>query len=1214
MSSRKHSNLLLFSSLLLVVALLATLLVSAPHSSQAQPASTVIITGIVDGPLSGGLPKAIELYVVGTVDLSGYTLQRSSNGNAFGSDAALSGTYTDEFVYLSSNTTNFGTVFGTSGDFANLLSVGIVNGNGNDGFRILQGSTVIDQVYEENNANIYADSYMYRNNGTGPDAGWVIGNWTIPGNDTLDSATDEAAVAAAVPFGTYTVGSGATATPTATTDPAATATPTATATSGPTCGGSATLISAVQGNGNASPLDGQTVTVEGVLVGEYPGNSIRGFYVQEEDSDADADAETSEGIFVFVSDTDYGVNEGDVVRVTGTVSEFQNQTQITPSSVTVCSSNNPVTPASIDLPVPAAVGGVEHLERFEGMLVEFVDDLYVTEYFQYDRFGEILLSSNERLYQPTQLETPGVDSDAVLDENNRNKILFDDSSNVQNEDLLIFPPPQFSLTNFFRGGDRLTNGAGVLAYSWGGNGASPNAYRVRPSSLVPTLNFVQDNPRPAMPADVGGDVKVASFNVLNYFNGDGAGGGFPTARGADNAAELVRQTQKITSAILAIDADVVGLVELENDYDQILTEVSSIEQLVDELNDSAGAGTYDFINPGGNVGTDEIAVGIIYKPGTVSPVGTSAVLDTNDFIDPNNIGSPKNRAALAQTFQYDATGDTFTVVVNHFKSKGSSCGAGDDDTRQGNCNGTRTGAAQELAAWLDTDPTSSNDPDVLILGDLNAYAKEDPIVALQDEGYTDLIAQFLGEKAYSFVFSGQFGYLDYAMASTSMVTQVVGVTEWHINADESDLFDYNDAAGSFKTAYQETLFEVNAFRSSDHDPVIVGLNFGGSARIGTDYNGDGQQDIFWRKPSNGSNVLWLMNANSRISSNAIQSLSDGWQVHGAADFDGSGTDDIFWYKPSNGSLAVWLLQGDATSVSRQDIVRPAPLAAVGGTQWTFGGLGDVNADGRVDVIWRGGTSGVLVGVSLGTGSGSNVGFAPLTLLPNVPATWQIVGVEDFTGDGKSDILFYTEQFGGYLYIWEMDGTTVANTFPVGGPGTTNWKVVGVADADNDGDPDIYWRSITTNSLYVWEMNGTAFDAAQFITRINRLEWRIPGVADYTDDGIADLLLRATDTGQNILWTYDGAGGVTASSINTVVPPTDWQIVGTDTTDYDGSGLIGPAALDDSTEPQIGQDYPLLQPDDTNGEVMNVAPPRVFEEMEVTQQQTVQIYLPYIFRR
>ena len=137
---------------------------------------------------------------------------------------------------------------------------------------------------------------------------------------------------------------------------------------------------------------------------------------------------------------------------------------------------------------------------------------------------------------------------------------------------------------------------------------------------------------------------------------------------------------------------------------------------------------------------------------------------------------------------------------------------------------------QALADWLATDPTGSGDPDVLIIGDLNSYAKEDPIVALQNAGYTDLVAAFGGPSAYGYVFDGQLGYLDHALANASLHPQVSGVAEWHINADEIPLFDYNDDERTAdEAAFEEEsdclpLYEPNAFRTSDHDPDLIGLD------------------------------------------------------------------------------------------------------------------------------------------------------------------------------------------------------------------------------------------------------------------------------------------------------------------------------------------------------------------------------------------------------
>jgi len=232
------------------------------------------------------------------------------------------------------------------------------------------------------------------------------------------------------------------------------------------------------------------------------------------------------------------------------------------------------------------------------------------------------------------------------------------------------------------------------------------------------------------------------------------------------------------------------------------------------------------------LGTDAIKVGVLYRPAVVTPVGTTATLNTTTFVNAGD-GSPRNRPALAQAFEENATGARFIAVVNHLKSKGSACDAPDTGDGQGNCSAVRAIASQALTAWLATDPTGVGDRDVLLVGDYNAYAKEAAITTIEAAGYTNLIAASNGPSAYSYVFDGQWGYLDHALASSSLAGQVRGVTEWHINADEPSVLDYNT---DFKSAGQQSsLYAADQFRTSDHDPVLVDLaltvpyTFGGFA-------------------------------------------------------------------------------------------------------------------------------------------------------------------------------------------------------------------------------------------------------------------------------------------------------------------------------------------------------------------------------------------------
>ena len=594
------------------------------------------------------------------------------------------------------------------------------------------------------------------------------------------------------------------------------------------CAASFTPAYSIQGSGLSTPLLGTTITTKGVVVGDFETSAgQQGFYLQ--DSTGDGDASTSDGIFVFTGSSNL-VSAGQVVRVTGVARERFNQTAVTggttttpvPAANIVSCGSGSVTPTDVYMPFANA----DEPERFEGMLVRFPQDLVIAEYFNYDRFGEMVialpLTGETRPFTGTAIDEPGAPANARTAANILRRITLDDTLGSQNPSILRHPNgAAFSLSNRFRGGDLVTNTVGVLGYDFG-------LYRIQPTAPA---DYTAVNPRPASPEPVGGTLRVAAMNTLNFFiTADYPSGNLldnkcgPAntleCRGwdSDQASEFTRQRDKLLAALSGLDADIIGLNELENS--------TGVEPLADIV---AGLPGYAYINTG-TIGTDAIKVGLIYRTAKVAPVGVFQILDSSD--DPRFIDT-KSRPALAQTFQDLSTGGRFTVVVNHLKSKGSACDdVGDPDLGdgQGNCSQTRRAAAEALVDWLATDPTGSGDPDFIIMGDLNSYAKEDAIDEILDgsddtsgttDDFTNLILQFQGTYAYSFVFDGQFGYLDHALANASMFSQVTGAVDWHINSDEPDVLDYDT---SFKPAAQDALYEPNAYRSSDHDPVVVGLN------------------------------------------------------------------------------------------------------------------------------------------------------------------------------------------------------------------------------------------------------------------------------------------------------------------------------------------------------------------------------------------------------
>ncbi len=567
------------------------------------------------------------------------------------------------------------------------------------------------------------------------------------------------------------------------------------------CVGTVTKIHAIQGTGGTNPFANKQVEVEAVVVGDFthPGG-LGGFFVEEEPSDADSNPATSEGLFVRDSKAAGVIHVGDRVCVTGTVSEYGGTTELTNvTNLKVCGRGPLPAPVAITLPLssPAA------LKRVEGMRVVFPQTLTVTGDYSLGRYGEVTLAYG-RLYTPTEIADPGAPARAVQKYNARDRIVLDDGSMVQNPNPIIYPAPQLTAVHTMRDGYTVIGLHGVVY-------ATPGFYLIEPTR---TPAFIPTNPRPASPPAVGGTVRVASFNVENYFNGDGCGGGFPTARGAATRADFQRQQDKLVKALVGLHADVIGLAEIANDG---FGPKSAIYALVAGMNAAAPIGTsYDYVRfTTDQLGTDAITCAIVYRTQTVAPVGKPAT-------DPNF--PVFNRPPIAQTFMQRGTGAKFTVVMNHFKSKLPRGASGLDVAQgdgQGAWNHNRTEAAKDLLAWLATDPTSSNDPDVLILGDLNAYTREDPVTTITAAGYSNLVYRF-NDRDYTYVYKGAAGCLDHALSSSSLTAQVTGAAVWHIDADEPPALGYET---TYKAADQiETLYRNDPYRASDHDPIVIGLD------------------------------------------------------------------------------------------------------------------------------------------------------------------------------------------------------------------------------------------------------------------------------------------------------------------------------------------------------------------------------------------------------
>lgn len=769
----------------------------------------------------GSNNKALEIFNPDsqTIDLTGYSIKTFANGSPTATKTVnLIGTIAPGATFVVTDTGSTDALKAKS-----QFTMGSSNFNGDDAVALYKGDTLVDvfgQIGMDPGSawgvspnttidhTLVRKASVTRGDTDGSDAFDPTIEWDTYAKDTFDYLGSHTMDGASNPGGGDT-GGGDTGGPTEPPAPELTI---------GACHSAATPISQLQGITDVSPRVGELHVVEAVVTKVV--TSATGFYIQEEAADHDTDSATSEAIFVFNDTaTDYP-SVGQQVRVLGKVEEYFKKTQLRRSAMLDCGPGENI--ASVDISLPFA--SAADLEAKESMLIRINQNLVVSDLYNLGTYGEMTLSS-KRLYVPTNQYRAGTaEAKALADSNALNKIVLDDMQPGKNPATVIYPAPALSMNNPVRTGDTTEPFTAVLDYSF-------SAWRALP---IGTVQFTATNARTEQPVLKNtGTLKVGSANVLNFFNGDGQTGGFPTSRGATSYEEYIRQAEKMTAALSALNADVLGLMEIENDG---YGETSAIADLINRLNTKLGADTYRFVQVPGTtkLGTDAITVGMIYKPSKVTPVGNAVTTAEGVF-------GYGNRQPLVQTFRQNSNNEVFTLAVNHFKSKGS-CPSGstnpDRDLKdgQGCWNPTRVQAAKELMAYLASKPTGTSDNDVLIVGDLNSYAKEDPIMEFTSNGFVDLINKFHANTGYSYQFGGESGYLDHALASSSLSAQASYAMEWHINSDETTLFDYNLEN---KTASQQAdYYQASPFRASDHDPVLVELRLAGNNPADLDKDGD----------------------------------------------------------------------------------------------------------------------------------------------------------------------------------------------------------------------------------------------------------------------------------------------------------------------------------------------------------------------------------------
>jgi 5'-nucleotidase len=826
------------------VALTAGMVLTAPMAANAAVATDapVVINEVFGGGGNANAPYKndfIELYNPGdaAVSLDGWSVQyASATGSSWANLTVLSGQVAPHSTFLIAE------AGGTTG--ADLptpdIAGGTVNLSASTGKVALVNSTApltcatgcaaLDAVVDLVGYGPTASSFA----GTKPAPG-ASNTASVSRNASHTNTADNAA--------DFTAGA-----PTPTACGAACAAPP------PVDQGSKT-IAEIQGTGDTSPIAGDTVTTRGVVTATYPTGGFNGYVIQTPGTGGDVDFAThtaSDGIFVFSPGTVGSVSIGDYVEVTGSVSEYQGLTELTVAAGKLTRLTEAVTePKPITTAWPRTDA---QRESVESMLFAGSGNYTITNTYSTNQYGEVGLAfGNKPLIQWTDEAVPGTPEAAAIQADNAARaVTLDDgaSTNFLSTANQSLTPPYVSQSKPVRVGEAVTFTSPVIV------DFRNNTWKLQPTSTVIAADpgaypATWTNNRAATPDAASlakngtPDIKVASFNVLNFFTMTGAlyqstngvtctsykdRDGNPITvntcpgqgpRGAWDDANFKRQYDKTVAAISASGANVVGLMEVENSAVLGEAKDTTVKFLVDQLNAAAGSTVWAYTSPPQSAlpalgDMDVINCAIIYQPAVVTPDGAAMMLS-----DQSAAGQAFDNARepIAQVFTPTAGGDPFIFAVNHFKSKGSGSGPGNTDTGdgQGASNADRIAQAKALVTWLDSLKTTTGVQAVVSVGDYNSYGQEDPMQVLYQAGYVDAEKHFeLGKYSYSY--SGLSGSLDHALLNSAALARATGADIWNINSPESVALEYS------RYNYSGTIFyQPDPYASSDHDPVVVGL-------------------------------------------------------------------------------------------------------------------------------------------------------------------------------------------------------------------------------------------------------------------------------------------------------------------------------------------------------------------------------------------------------
>ena len=525
-------------------------------------------------------------------------------------------------------------------------------------------------------------------------------------------------------------------------------------------------IAQVQGDAPRSPIQGQQVTVQGIVTLIQKNGSL---YIEEPDSDSNN--HTSNAIFVQTTKLSDDIEPGSLISVRGFVAETGNDrypiTTLTDiDELLECADQQTLPLTGVKLPL----NGLGR-EALEGMRLQISEPLIVADVYQFGK-GKFTLSGNGIQYVPTEVMAPGRDTSNLLAQNRAFA-------------LPVLLPKNINYAGLLVNGSSFEQITGVLAHDGRSLRVSLQSIQAGPSVIF------------TLPAATANEtLRIVGMNLHNYFNGDGKGRGFPTPRGAESNDEFRKQRSRIGAAIKALNPDILGVMELENDGFDPKSAAADFIQLAESETGYTWAATRP---PHDNTGDDAITVGMFYRSDRLKVIGPAQTLTGPEFT--------RSRQPQAQLFQQLPDGGKVLIVVNHLKSKGSCPDSGENSNQkdgQGCWNPMRLASAKKMATWARSVATTTGTDNILILGDMNAYRMEQPVAAIRDAGFTELM-DGKSKETYSYVYYGQHGTLDYAFTSEALLERVQQAFIWHVN----------------------TPVPINMelpqpwLRFSDHDPVVV---------------------------------------------------------------------------------------------------------------------------------------------------------------------------------------------------------------------------------------------------------------------------------------------------------------------------------------------------------------------------------------------------------